>query len=270
MRTPSVSLIVPMYNESARIALPLREMAEFLEHQPYSSELILVDDGSTDDTVRVAAEVAESLGQPIRLIRYEENRGKGYALKVGFDAARGQRLVFSDCDLSTPIAELPRFLSALERAEIAIGTRRAEGAKVVRHQPWLRENLGRVFTFIVRVTIAPVSDATCGFKAFRRDVGKELFSRSRIDDWSFDAELLLNARQRGYRWVEVPVQWLDQEGTKVKLLRDILVTLWGIVKIRANHFAGHYEHVVSVGPVVEQAWGRVAQASGEAGGDSEV
>jgi len=253
-----LSLIVPVYNESARLADPLREMASYLQQQPFSSEIVLVDDGSTDDTVAVVAAIARSVEIPVRLIRYRGNRGKGHALKVGFDAARGERLVFSDCDLSTPIEELSRFLAALEQADIAIGTRRAEGANLVRRQPWLRQNLGFLFTMIVRLLIAPVSDATCGFKGFNRAVGKDLFSRLRIDDWSFDAELLLNARRRGYRWVEVPVQWQDQDGTKVRLVRDILVTLLGIVKIRCNDLVGRYDRIVPIEAVCEETTGSQA------------
>ncbi len=244
--TPHLSLIVPMYNESARIAEPLREMAAYLGAQAFDTELVLVDDGSTDDTVEIVTREAETLEVPVRLICYEVNRGKGYALKVGFEHAKGERLVFSDCDLSTPIEELPRFLDALEDVEIAIGTRRGEGSRIERHQPWFRETLGRIFTFIVRLTIAPVSDATCGFKGFRRDVGRDLFSRLRIEDWCFDAELLSNARTRGHTWVEIPVHWFDQEGTKVKLVRDVILTLRGIAKIRLNRLAGRYENPVPI------------------------
>lgn len=238
-----------MYNESARIAEPLREMAAYLGKLSIESELVLVDDGSADDTSQIVAQEAPQLGLPVRLIRYEENRGKGYALKVGFEHARGERLVFSDCDLSTPIDVLPAFLEALEGCEIAIGTRRGAGSRIERHQPWLRETLGRVFTAIVRTTIAPVSDATCGFKGFRREVGRDLFSRLRIEDWCFDAELLANARARGHAWVEVPVQWFDQAGTKVRLGRDVFATLLGIVKIRLNHLAGRYEQKVPIDSV---------------------
>ncbi|MFQ5415552.1 MAG: dolichyl-phosphate beta-glucosyltransferase [Myxococcota bacterium] len=252
---PSLSLIVPMYNESARIAAPLREMAEFLKRQPFSTEIVLVDDGSSDDTAAVVANVAGALDVPIRLIRYARNRGKGYALKVGFDAARGDRLVFSDCDLSTPIEELPRFLAALEQADIAIGTRRAIGAELVRRQPLLRESLGKVFTMIVRMLIAPVSDATCGFKGFNRDVGKDLFARQRIEDWSFDAELLLNARRRGYRLIELPVRWENRAGTKVHLARDIAMTLVGIIRIRLYDLLGRYESVMPVGETSREVFG---------------
>lgn len=247
----ALSFIVPMYNESKRIAASLREIANFLAQQPYESEIVLVDDGSSDDTAAIVQEVAGTLDLPIRLLRYCPNRGKGFALKVGFEVARGEVLIFSDCDLSTPVEELPRFLTALEDADIAIGTRKAPGADLARRQPRLREILGIVFTMIVRVLIASVSDATCGFKGFNRSVGKELFSLQRIEDWSFDAELLFNARRRGHRVVEIPVRWEDRDGTKVKLPRDIVVTLIGIVRIHVYDFLGYYEKPLPAGDFSE-------------------
>ncbi len=256
---PLLSLIVPMYNESARIEAPLREMARYLGEQPYPSEIVLVDDGSTDESASVVAAASGALEVPLRLIRYAPNRGKGCALKVGFHVARGDRLVFSDCDLSTPIDELPRFLAALDGADVAIGTRRAVGAELLRRQPRLRESLGFVFTWIVRRSIAPVSDATCGFKAFTRDAGRDLFSRQRIHGWTFDAELLLNARRRGYRVTEVAVRWEDREGTKVHLVRDVLGSLAGIVRIRLLDGLGRYERAVPVVEYTEEVYAAAEQ-----------
>jgi dolichyl-phosphate beta-glucosyltransferase len=251
--TPFLSLIVPAYNEARRIGRPLTEMGAFLARQPYSSEILVVDDGSCDGTSSVVSGIAPTLSVPLRLIRYPRNRGKGYALKVGFQAARGERLVFSDCDLSTPLDEMPRFLAALdENWDFAIGSRNAAGARITRHQPRYRENLGKVFTWLVRKLIADVSDATCGFKAFRRDVGKDLFARTRIDSWSFDAEVLLIARRRGYRLTEIPVRWEDREGSKVNLLRDILNSLIGIARMRANDVARRYQEPRAVETTTEE------------------
>ncbi len=253
--TPSVSLIVPLFNESERISGSLREMAAYLQGQAFESEIVLVDDGSTDDTVDVVRALAGDLSVPVRLLQYDRNRGKGFALKVGFEAASGSRLVFSDCDLSTPIDEMPRFLSALGEVDMAIGTRKAKGAELVRRQPRIRESLGVVFTMIVRVLIAPVSDATCGFKAFNHDVGKDLFARQRIEGWSFDAELLLIARRCGYRWREIPVRWEDRDGTKVRLMRDIVGSLVGIAQIRMNDLRGRYASRVPTESVREERFG---------------
>ncbi len=239
---PSLSLIVPVYNESRRVRGPLQEMGAFLSAQPYSSELVLVDDGSEDGTATLIGEIAPALPVPLRLLRYERNRGKGYALKVGFAAARGEYLLFSDVDLSTPLSEIPRFLDSLARGnDLAIGSRKLHGSQIVVHQVWFRESLGKVFTWIVRQTVADVSDVTCGFKIFRREVGKRLFERARIDDWSFDAEILLIARRLGYRLEEIPVHWEDREGSKVHILRDAVNALIGIARIRLNDLAGRYQ-----------------------------
>lgn len=239
---PSLSLIVPVFNESRRLAAPLREMGEYLAAQSYSSELVLVDDGSRDGTATLIGEIAPTLPVPVHLLRYEQNRGKGYAIKVGFAAAEGEILVFSDVDLSTPLAELPRFLESLAAGyDFAIGSRKTRGSEIAVHQTWLRESLGKVFTWLVRQTLADVSDVTCGFKAFRREVGKRLFERVRIDDWSFDAEVLLIARRQGFRLQEIPVHWEDRQGSKVRVLRDGLGALLGILRIRCNALLGRYD-----------------------------
>jgi len=250
----SLSLIVPAYNEAARIARPLGEMGAYLGAQAFSSEIVVVDDGSRDRTAPIVREVAARLPVPVRLIQYDRNRGKGYALKVGFASARGERLLFTDCDLATPLSETGRLLAALDAGyDFAIGSRKMEGAEITVHQPWLRESMGRVFTGIVRILIADVSDVTCGFKAFRGDVGRDIFSRIRVDDWSFDAELLLIAKRLGYRLQEVPVRWEDQAGTKVNLFRDVVNSLVGLGRIRANALLGRYAAPCDIGPTHEEA-----------------
>ncbi len=250
---PRLSLIVPVYNEATRLRASLREMGAYLERLPYGCEIVISDDGSTDNTLAIAEDVATSQSVPVRLLRYGANHGKGYALKVGFAAARGEQLVFTDCDLSTPLAEMEKFLTQLDAgSDFVIGSRKREGADITKHQPRLRENLGKVFTWIVRNTIADVTDVTCGFKAYQREVGKDLFSRLRVYDWSFDAELLLIARRAGYQHVEVPVRWEDQAGTKVNLLRDIVMSLIGIVRIRMNHALGRYDTTMDLGEYTEK------------------
>jgi len=236
-----LSLVVPAFNEERRIGEPLRAMGEYLAGQSYRSEILVVDDGSTDDTTGVARRVARDLRVPVRLLGYASNRGKGHALKVGFAHARGRRILFSDSDLSTPIDETARFMAALDEGwDIAIGSRRLAGARIVVHQPWWRESMGAVFTGLVRLLIADVSDATCGFKAFDAAAGKDVFSYMRLDGWCFDAELLFLAKRRGYRLTEVPVRWHDESGTKVRLRRDVLDTLIGLARIRLLHLLGRY------------------------------
>ena len=262
------SLIVPAYNEAARIGEPLIEMGAWLHAHFDRSEIIVVDDGSDDATCEVVRRIAPGLPMPLRLVRYQPNRGKGYALKVGFASAAGDVLAFSDCDLSTSLDALPHFLEALERgADVAIGSRKSPEASITRHQPIVRESLGRVFTWIVRRAIADVSDATCGLKAFRRGAGADLFAHSRIEDWSFDAEILRIARKRGYRIAEIPVRWEDRDGTKVHLLRDVVCSLIGIARILRNDRTGVYERPLAIGPTTEESWGdaglRARSRSGE-------
>lgn len=244
---PVVSVIVPAFNEAARIAEPLRRIDAYLAAQAYPSEIVVVDDGSTDDTQAAVVQLIAALQTPVRLYRYAANRGKGHALKVGFAEAAGQLLLFTDADLSTPIEEAGRLLAPLQEGfDIAIGSRRIAGAQVVVHQPWYRQQLGAVFTRLVRLLIAPVSDATCGFKAFTRRAGKDIFGRVRRADWSFDAEVLFLATRLGYRVQQVPVRWADQAGTKVRLGRDALRSLVGLFAIRANAVLGRYEHPAGV------------------------
>lgn len=248
----SLSLIVPVFNEYQRVGEPLRAMAAHLASQEFSCEIVVVDDGSSDGTFELVCRQAAELPVPTRVLRYPANRGKGHALKVGFAASRGERILFTDCDLSTPIAAMADLLDKLDSgADLAIGSRWLQGANVKLHQPWYREWMGRVFTLLVRGLLANVSDATCGFKAFRGDIGRDLFSRIRVDDWTFDAELLFIAKQRGYRLVEVPVEWEDKAGSKVNLLRDSINSLVGLIQIRLNSLAGRYRDASRAQPASE-------------------
>jgi len=239
----TLSVIVPAYNESARIEQPLRRMCAYFAAQPYASEILAIDDGSTDATSAVVRRIAETAPVPLRVLHYATNRGKGHALKVGFEAASGERILFSDADLSTPIEETEALLLALDQGfDVAIGTRKYARARITLHQPRHREAMGRVFTWLARKLLADVSDATCGFKAFRGPAGKDLFSRVRIRDWGFDAELLMLVTRLGFRLTELPVRWEDREGTKVRLLRDALRSALALARISAGAALGVYEH----------------------------
>ena len=236
----SLSVVVPAYNEADRIAGPLREIGDWLASLG-DSELIVVDDGSSDGTAELVARLARELTVPVRVLRHSPNRGKGFALKAGFAASRGRRVLFTDADLSTPLAEASRLLARVDAgADVVIGSRKTAGSYIEVHQKPLREWMGWVFTWIVRNAIADVTDATCGFKAFRGEAGRDLFARLRVYDWSFDAELLLLARRLGYRLEEVPVRWADRAGTKVSVARDALRSLHGLLRIRLNDARGLY------------------------------
>jgi len=257
-----LSLVVPAFDEAERLAEPLRAISDYLQQQPYSSEIVIVDDGSTDATFEIACSTAAELPTPVRVLRYRHNAGKGHALKLGFAAARGQRILFTDADLSTPIHETERLLESLEQGcDFAIGSRKMPGAEIRVHQPLYREWMGKVFTQLVRLSIADVSDATCGFKAFRGDVGRDIFSRLRIYDWSFDAELFWIAERRGYRHAELAVRWTDQAGTSVKLWRDVVTTLIGLVRIRLYALRGVYDRPHEVDAALE-VWPRTEVTDG--------
>ena len=239
--TPFLSVVVPAYNEAERIPASLRRIAAHFARASFPVELIVVNDGSRDATCAVVRAAAPELGIPLRLLSYAPNRGKGFALKVGFAASRGDRVLFSDADLSTPIEEADHLLAELDAGfDVAIGTRKHARASIEVHQPWLRETLGRGFTWLVRTLIAEVTDATCGFKAYRGGAGRDLYARMRIFDWSFDAEMLRVALLLGYRTIEVPVHWSDRAGTKVDLRRDVARSLLGIARIRWNTARGRY------------------------------
>jgi dolichyl-phosphate beta-glucosyltransferase len=249
---PQLSVVIPAYNESERLAATLPAIDAYLAGLSKASEILVVDDGSTDGTAQMALERAPGLQQPLRVLRYAENRGKGHALKVGFAASRGEAVLFSDADLSTPIEETEKLLGALERAQLAIGSRWLEGSKVEVHQPWYRERMGGVFSWLVRLAIADVADATCGFKAFRGAVGRDLFARVRVYDWSFDAEVLRIARERGYALEQVPVHWEDREGTRVRLLRDSVVAFLGLLRVSLNASLGRYRDPHPIQVTVEE------------------
>jgi dolichyl-phosphate beta-glucosyltransferase len=238
----SITVIVPAYNESERIVGTLRAVDAWLAAHTGSSEILVVDDGSTDRTALTVRGVADELERPIRVVRYKENRGKGFALKVGFEQARGEKIVFMDADLSVSADQVATLIEQLDAgADIVIGSRGLLKSKVRVRQPWYRVLLGGCFSLLVRLFVARCHDATCGFKAYQRDVGRDLFSRTRIDDWAFDAEVLMLAGMLGYVVKEIPVRWEDRIGTRVQVWRDVKSSLFGLVAMTINRMQGLYD-----------------------------
>lgn len=263
-RQVPLSLVVPAYQESRRLRTTLPEMAAYLAEIEPGAEIVVVDDGSGDGTARTAREVAAGLPQPVTVVRTQHNRGKGHALKVGFAHARGERILFTDADLSVPIHSARDLLDALaEGAQVAIGSRKMAGAELVVRQPWHREMMGKVFTLLTRAFVVTVSDVTCGFKAFQGDAGRDLFSHLRIFDWSFDAELLFLAKRRGLAIREVPVKWHDERDTKVRLARDALHSLLGLLRIRWYAAIGAYRTPLTSG-TAEEVWRSEEERDGPA------
>ena len=239
---PSLSIVVPMYNEAKRMAGSVPRLIEYFEHQPYSYEYVIVDDGSSDGTPDLAREYFGA-GENVNLIESHPNRGKGHAVKLGMLAARGKVILFLDANMSTPRSEDEKFLAWFDQGyQIVIGSRKMSGANITYHQPLWRESLGKVFTWLTnKIATNGLSDITCGFKAFTKEAAQALFSRSEIDDWSFDAEVLFVAQRMGYRIKEVPVTWHDIPGTKVRLWKDAIRSLNGLLKIRLNWMRGRYK-----------------------------
>lgn len=237
-----LSLIIPAFNEAARIGKSLEQILGFLQSQLYTAEVIIVDDGSTDHTAELLQERFGSCSE-LRIYREPRNLGKGQAVKRGMLLSKGEYLFFSDADLSVPIEALPLFLSHLERdCCIALGTRQNSDSVIEVRQPIYRELLGRMFTTFSNWMLGlRFSDFTCGFKGFRREAAQYLFSRQLLPDWSFDAEILYLATLHQYRIKEIPVRWRNDQATKVRLWRDIVSSFLGLVRIRVNHWVGRYE-----------------------------
>ncbi len=237
-----LSVVIPMYNETARIRETVPRLLAFFATQSYKHEFVIVDDGSSDGTAALARKLFAS-AENVRVLEEHPNRGKGSAVRAGMLAAKGKFVLFCDADLATPPGEIDKFWRWLDAGyDVVIGSRKMAGANITHHQPKWRENLGKVFTWLTN-TLATrgISDVTCGFKCFTNRAAQELFSRAKLNDWSFDAEVLFIAQSRHYRIKEVPVTWHDQPGTKVRLLQDATRSLAGLMRIRVNGLRGKYK-----------------------------
>lgn len=232
MNGPHLSIVVPCYDEAHRLGGSLAKILAWADRQDFDVELVIVDDGSSDGTAELASQALD--GRPHRVLRHARNRGKGAALQTGMLAAEGRYVLFTDADLSTPIDQATRLLAAHEDgAPVVIGSRKVAGAQVTRRQAWVREHMGKVYTWLSNVLICPgVTDFTCGFKSFTRAAARDVFARLREDGWAYDTELLYLARKRGHRVVEVPVPWANDPSTRVNLFRDTIGSALGLVRIR--------------------------------------
>lgn len=242
---PDLSIIIPAYNESDRISDPLHTVIEYLKTQPFTAEVIVVDDGSSDDTTAAADAVFSAFPEFAgHTVRYEKNRGKGYAVKTGMLAAKADIALFSDADLSTPIEELHKLVDPIKSGEfdVTFGSRALDRSLIGTHQPWRREQGGKVFNLVVRLmTGMPFWDTQCGFKAFSMPKFRPLLDVMQIERFGFDVEFLYVARLHGLRLKEIAVRWNNDDRSKVNVLRDSVRMFDEVRQIRRNARRGEYE-----------------------------
>ena len=236
-----LSIIIPSYNEEARLPETLQRIAEYLPTLGLRTEVLVVDDGSIDRTATVAESFRGKL-TGLRVLSNGTNRGKGYSVRHGMLEAQGDMVLFSDADLSAPIEESDKLLSALNNGyDVAIGSRAMDRSLISTHQSIFREFAGIIFNKIVRIVLRlPFVDTQCGFKAFRRERSRIIFEQQRIEGFGFDPELLYLARHYGLRAIEIPVRWGHSEATKVNMLGDSLKMFGDIFTIRWNAMSGRY------------------------------
>jgi len=237
---PLLSIVIPAYNEEHRLPPSLQKIHTFLEAQPYSSEVVVIENGSQDRTLEVVSKYVEQM-PTLRVLR-ETGRGKGLAVRRGMLEARGEYRFICDADLSMPIEQVNRFIPPLlPHPDVVIASREIPGAKRY-HEPTYRHLIGRVFNAIVRWMALPgLQDTQCGFKCFQAQAADEVFSRQTLAGWSFDVEVLFIARKLGYQVKEVPIDWYYDPGSRVSLFKDSLQMFLDLISIRRNARKGLYD-----------------------------
>lgn len=243
-----LSIVIPAYNESVRLGNTLKTVVDYMRQNYPQGEVIVVDDGSSDDTAALARQSFAS-SAPVRtsVITYKSNLGKGRAVRLGLLAARGEVALFSDADLSTPITEAPKLIDSIlnNECDVTFGSRALDRKLIGVHQPWRREQGGRVFNLAVRLaTGLPFWDTQCGFKAFNMTVCRPLVEAATVDRYGFDVELLYLAYRAGLRLREVPVRWDHNEGSKISLFSDSFKMLSEVGLIRQQASRGTYDRAI--------------------------
>lgn len=240
--TPQYSIVIPAYNEAERLGATLDKILEYVQAKKMSVEVVVANDGSRDSTAEIVNSCA-ARNPIVRLVENPGNRGKGYSVRNGMLHARGQILLFSDADLSSPIEESEKLFAALNAgSDVAIGSRWVRAELQTQRQPLYRQLFGRVFNLLLRITLGlKFKDTQCGFKAFNRKAAELLFPRQRIDRWGFDPELLFLAKRFGLKVSEVPVAWAHSPGTRISPLTDGLKMFVEMLRIRWYGITGKYK-----------------------------
>jgi glycosyltransferase involved in cell wall biosynthesis len=246
MLSPQLSIVIPAYNEGLRLDATLNRVMKCIEQQGWDAEVIVVDDGSTDDTASIVEHWMHGHSR-LRLVGNPGNRGKGYSVRNGLLQATGDIVMFTDADLSSPMVEAERLVAAIARgADVAIGSRWLDKARQTIHQPLYRQFFGRCFNGVTRFIMGlPFKDTQCGFKAFTREAAQVIFRLQTIERWGFDPELLFIARKLKFRVVEVPVTWGHDERSRMSYLKDGLKMLEEMVVIRYNSLTGCYDRAIA-------------------------
>jgi glycosyltransferase involved in cell wall biosynthesis len=236
------SIIIPAYNESARIIPTLDRVLAYIQQQGWEAEIIVVNDGSRDDTAKLVRDYSGG-GTSIRVVENPGNRGKGYSVRNGILHAKGAVVLFTDADLSAPIEEAAKLLDSIRRGnDVAIGSRWIQAHLQTTRQPIHRQVLGRVFNLALRLVLGlSFKDTQCGFKAFTRQAAQDIFGRQLIQRWGFDPEILFLARQLGYKTEEIPVAWAHDGRSKINPITDGMNMLLDMFRIRWNSILGKYD-----------------------------
>jgi glycosyltransferase involved in cell wall biosynthesis len=242
---PKYTIVIPAYNERARIVPTLEAVVACVRLQGWDAEVVVVNDGSTDNTAALVRQFAQTAPE-VRLMENPSNRGKGYSVRSGLLHAQGEIVMFTDADLSAPIEEAERLFKAIaEGADIAIGSRWLATSRQTHRQPMYRQVFGRCFNLLTRMVMRlPYADTQCGFKAFTREAAQTVFQLMTIERWGFDPEILFIARKRHYRVTEVPVSWGHDARSRISYLRDGLQMLEELAIVRWNALLGRYGRAV--------------------------
>ena len=241
MKECFLSVIIPAYNEEKRLLSTLSKICAYLSTKDFPYEIIVVDDGSTDNTLQMVKNFASSNRQIVILIN-EQNSGKGYSVRKGMLSARGEYAFFTDADLSTPIEEIEKCLPYLINGyDVVIGSRSMPGSDILVHQPWYREKMGKIFNFMVNmVLLKGIIDTQCGFKGFKREAVKTVFNRCKIDGFSFDVEALYLSRKYNFKIKEIPIRWENSPLSKVSPIKHSLQMFKDLIGIKIKDLKGDY------------------------------